>query len=128
MNNPLANLDKTINSKESPAKAKTKILVEEDKGKQFKTDHLEKLPKPNLSHVGSTAAAKPSPPPLYFRFYRRNHIDNMYVRKPIKEEYTFETDPTKLLLNQCEHKILPNQLKMSPLQLVHKNTSTQIHL
>ena len=27
---PLANLDKTINSKESPAKAKAKILVEED--------------------------------------------------------------------------------------------------
>ena len=63
MNNPLANLEKTINSKESPAKAKTKIL-EEDEGKQLKTDHLEKLPKPNPSHVGSTAAAKPETPPL----------------------------------------------------------------
>ena len=63
VNNPHANLEKTINSKESPAKAKTKIL-EEDEGKQFKTDHLEKLPKPNPSHVCSTAAAKPEKPPL----------------------------------------------------------------
>ena len=43
-------------------------------------------------------------------------LDNVYVIKPNKEEYTFETDPTKLLLNQCEHKTLPNQLKSSPLQ------------
>ena len=63
VNNPHANLEKTINSKESPAKAKTKIL-EEDEGKQFKTDHLEKLPKPNPSHVGSMAAVKPETPPL----------------------------------------------------------------
>ena len=62
-NNPHANLEKTINSKESPAKAKTKIL-EEDEGKQFKTDHLEKLPKLNPSHAGSTAADKPDTPPL----------------------------------------------------------------
>ena len=63
VNNPHANLEKTINSKESPAKAKTKIL-EEDEGKQFKTDHLEKAPKPNPSHVSSTATAKPEAPPL----------------------------------------------------------------
>ena len=31
-------------------------------------------------------------------------LDNMYVRKPIKEEYTIETETTKLLLNQCGHK------------------------
>ena len=31
-------------------------------------------------------------------------LDNMYVRKPIKEEYTVETETTKLLLNQCGHK------------------------
>ena len=63
VNNPHANLEKTINSKESPAKAKTKIL-EEDEGKQFKTDNLEKLSKPNLSHVDGTAADKPDTPPL----------------------------------------------------------------
>ena len=56
-------MEKTINSKESPAKAKTKIL-EEDEGTQFKTDHLEKLPKPNNSHADSTAAVKPEAPPL----------------------------------------------------------------
>ena len=53
----------TVNSKESPAKAKAKIL-EEDEGKQFKTHDLEKAPKPNPSHVSSTAAAKPETPPL----------------------------------------------------------------
>ena len=58
--NPLANLNKTINSKKSPAKAKAKILVEEEEGKHFKTDHLE-LSKPNHSHVGSTTAARPLP-------------------------------------------------------------------
>ena len=58
VNNPLANLDKTINSKESPAKAKTKRL-EEDEGKQFKTDHLEKLPKTNPSHIGSRPQLNP---------------------------------------------------------------------
>ena len=63
VSNPHANLENTINSKESPAKAKTKIL-EEDEGKQFKTDHLEKAPKPNPSHVSSTATAKPETPPL----------------------------------------------------------------
>ena len=31
---------------------------------QFKTDHLEKLPKPNPNHVDSTAAPKPEAPPL----------------------------------------------------------------
>ena len=56
-------MEKTINSKESPAKAKTKIF-EEDEAKKFKTNHLERLPKPNPSHVGSTAAAKPETPPL----------------------------------------------------------------
>ena len=63
VSNPHANLKTTVNSKESAAKAKTKIL-EEDEGKQFKTDHLEKAPKPNPSHVSSTAAAKPETPPL----------------------------------------------------------------
>ena len=51
-----------VNSKESPPKAKTKTL--EDEGTQFKTDHLEKLPKPNNSHADSTAAVKPEAPPL----------------------------------------------------------------
>ena len=47
---------------ESPAKAKAKIL-EGDEGKQFKTDHFEKTPKPNPSHVYSTAATvKPDTP------------------------------------------------------------------
>ena len=63
VSNPHANLENTFNSKESPAKAKAKIL-EKDEGKQFKTDHLEKAPKPNPSHVSSTAAAKPDTPPL----------------------------------------------------------------
>ena len=31
---------------------------------QFKTDHLEKLPKPNPDHVDSTAAVKPEASPL----------------------------------------------------------------
>ena len=51
-----------VNSKESLAKAKTKTL--EDKGTHIKTDHLEKLPKPNNSHADSTAAAKPEALPL----------------------------------------------------------------
>ena len=62
VSNPHANLENTFNSKESPAKAKAKIL-EGDEGKQFKTDHFEKAPKPNPSHVHSiTAAAKPDTP------------------------------------------------------------------
>ena len=44
-------------------------------------------------------------------------LNNMYVRKPIKEEYTFETETTKLLLSQCVQKTLPNQLHLSPLQV-----------
>ena len=39
-------------------------------------------------------------------------LKNMYVRKPIKEEYTFETDKsTKLLLSQCVQMTLPNPLQ-----------------
>ena len=63
VSNAHANSENTFNPKKSPAKAKAKIL-EGDEGKQFKTDHFEKAPKPNPSHVSSTAAAKPDTPPL----------------------------------------------------------------
>ena len=56
-----ANSENTFNSKKSPAKAKAKIL-EGDEDKHFKPDHFEKAPKPNPSHVSSTAAAKPDTP------------------------------------------------------------------
>ena len=58
--NTHANSENTFNSKESPAKAKAKIL--EGDNKLFKPDHLEKAAKPNPSHVSSTATAKPDTP------------------------------------------------------------------
>ena len=58
-----ANSENTFNSKKSPSTAKAKI-PEGEEDKQFKPDHFEKEnPKPNPSHVYSTAAtAKPDTP------------------------------------------------------------------
>ena len=58
-----ANSENTFNLKKSPATAKAKI-PEGEEDKQFKPDHFEKEnPKPNPSHVYSTAAAaKPDTP------------------------------------------------------------------
>ena len=61
--NAHANLGDTFNLKKSPGTAKAKI-PEGEEDKQFKPDYFEKEnPKPNPSHVYSTAAAaKPDTP------------------------------------------------------------------